>query len=69
MFPTQSRLFLIILSTLDPSLKHYPHSCRLRGRDCSNYQIGISIISVDRLPDADRKWMLSAEQSDIAYLF
>jgi protein NRD1 len=30
-------------------------------RDCSDYQTGISIIPVDRLTDADRKWMLSAE--------
>ncbi|KAL6720234.1 hypothetical protein ACLMJK_002155 [Lecanora helva] len=30
-------------------------------RDCSNYQTGISIIPIDRLTDADRKWMLTAE--------
>ena len=30
-------------------------------RDCSDYQTGISIIPVDRLTDADRKWMLTAE--------
>ena len=30
-------------------------------RDCSDYQTGISIIPIDRLTDADRKWMLSAE--------
>ncbi|OJJ08081.1 hypothetical protein ASPVEDRAFT_89316 [Aspergillus versicolor CBS 583.65] len=30
-------------------------------RDCSDYQTGISIIPVDRLTEADRKWMLTAE--------
>ncbi|KAL9620285.1 MAG: hypothetical protein Q9160_005184 [Pyrenula sp. 1 TL-2023] len=30
-------------------------------RDCSDYQTGVSIIPVDRLTDADRKWMLTAE--------
>ena len=30
-------------------------------RDCSDYQTGISVIPVDRLTDADRKWMLTAE--------
>ena len=30
-------------------------------RDCSDYQTGISVIPIDRLTDADRKWMLSAE--------
>jgi len=30
-------------------------------RDCSNYQTGISIIPIDRLTDADNKWMLTAE--------
>ena len=30
-------------------------------RDCSDYQTGISIIPIDRLTDADRKWMLGAE--------
>ena len=30
-------------------------------RDCSDYQTGVSVIPVDRLTDADRKWMLSAE--------
>ncbi|KAK2766202.1 hypothetical protein FQN54_007718 [Arachnomyces sp. PD_36] len=30
-------------------------------RDCSDYQTGISIIPIERLTDADRKWMLSAE--------
>jgi protein NRD1 len=30
-------------------------------RDCSDYQTGISIIPIDRLTDADRKWMISAE--------
>ncbi|QSS62422.1 RNA binding protein Nrd1 [Histoplasma capsulatum] len=30
-------------------------------RDCSDYQTGISVIPIDRLTDADRKWMLNAE--------
>ncbi|KAJ5100224.1 hypothetical protein N7456_006276 [Penicillium angulare] len=30
-------------------------------RDCSDYQTGISIIPVERLTEADRKWMLNAE--------
>jgi protein NRD1 len=30
-------------------------------RDCSDYQTGISIIPIDRLTDADRKWMVTAE--------
>lgn len=30
-------------------------------RDCSDYQTGISIIPIERLTDADRKWMLTAE--------
>ncbi|KZF20674.1 hypothetical protein L228DRAFT_240443 [Xylona heveae TC161] len=30
-------------------------------RDCSDYQSGISVIPIDRLTDADRKWMLTAE--------
>lgn len=30
-------------------------------RDCSNYQTGISVIPLDRLTDADNKWMLTAE--------
>lgn len=30
-------------------------------RDCSDYQTGISIIPMERLTDADRKWMLTAE--------
>ena len=30
-------------------------------RDCSDYQTGVSVIPIDRLTDADRKWMLSAE--------
>lgn len=30
-------------------------------RDCSDYQTGISIIPIDRLTDADRKWMLTAD--------
>ncbi|RMZ86771.1 hypothetical protein DV736_g6002, partial [Chaetothyriales sp. CBS 134916] len=30
-------------------------------RDCSDYQTGISVIPIDRLTDADRKWMRTAE--------
>ncbi|OWP03885.1 hypothetical protein B2J93_4827 [Marssonina coronariae] len=30
-------------------------------RECSDYQTGVSIIPIDKLTDADRKWMLSAE--------
>jgi protein NRD1 len=30
-------------------------------RDCSDYSTGISIIPIDRLTDADKKWMLNAE--------
>lgn len=30
-------------------------------RDCSDYQTGISIIPIERLTDADQKWMLTAE--------
>lgn len=30
-------------------------------RDCSDYQTGISVIPIDRLTEADRKWMLNAE--------
>ncbi|EEQ90495.1 hypothetical protein RJZ56_006741 [Blastomyces dermatitidis] len=30
-------------------------------RDCSDYQTGISVIPIERLTDADRKWMLNAE--------
>ncbi|MCJ1312502.1 hypothetical protein MMC25_006176 [Agyrium rufum] len=30
-------------------------------RDCSDYQTGISIIPIERLTDADRKWLLTAE--------
>jgi protein NRD1 len=30
-------------------------------RDCSDYQTGISVIPIDRLTDADRKWMLTGE--------
>lgn len=30
-------------------------------RDCSDYATGVSIIPIDRLTDADRKWMLTAE--------
>ena len=30
-------------------------------RDCSDYQTGISVIPIDRLTDADRKWLLTAE--------
>ncbi|CAI7599983.1 unnamed protein product [Penicillium manginii] len=30
-------------------------------RDCSDYQTGVSIIPIERLTEADRKWMLNAE--------
>lgn len=30
-------------------------------RPCSDYTTGISIIPIDRLTEADRKWMLTAE--------
>lgn len=30
-------------------------------RDCSDYQTGISVIPIERLTEADRKWMLNAE--------
>ncbi|RMD43647.1 hypothetical protein DV735_g1431, partial [Chaetothyriales sp. CBS 134920] len=30
-------------------------------RDCSDYQTGISVIPIERLTDADRKWMRTAE--------
>lgn len=30
-------------------------------RDCSDYTTGISIIPIDRLTDADRKWVVTAE--------
>lgn len=30
-------------------------------RDCSDYNTGISVIPIDRLTDADRKWVLTAE--------
>jgi protein NRD1 len=30
-------------------------------RDCSDYQTGISVIPINKLTDADRKWMLTAE--------
>ena len=30
-------------------------------RDCSDYTTGVSIIPIDRLTDADNKWVLSAE--------
>ena len=29
-------------------------------RDCSDYTTGVSIIPLDRLTDADRRWMLTA---------
>jgi hypothetical protein len=29
--------------------------------DCANYEIGESVIPIDLLTDADRKWMLTAE--------
>ncbi|KAL8791383.1 MAG: hypothetical protein Q9195_005921 [Heterodermia aff. obscurata] len=30
-------------------------------RDCSDYQTGISVIPIERLTEADRKWMLTAD--------
>ena len=30
-------------------------------RDCSDYATGISVIPINRLTDADRKWVVSAE--------
>jgi protein NRD1 len=30
-------------------------------RDCSDYQTGISVIPIERLTDADRKWLHTAE--------
>ncbi|KAL1958361.1 hypothetical protein VTO42DRAFT_4678 [Malbranchea cinnamomea] len=30
-------------------------------RDCSDYQTGISVIPIERLTEADRKWLLTAE--------
>lgn len=30
-------------------------------RDCSDYQTGVSVIPIERLTEADRKWMLTAE--------
>jgi protein NRD1 len=30
-------------------------------RDCSDYQTGVSVIPIDRLTEADRKWMVTAE--------
>ncbi|KAF8544421.1 hypothetical protein BDD12DRAFT_506439 [Trichophaea hybrida] len=30
-------------------------------RDCSDYQTGISVIPIDRLTEADQRWMVSAE--------
>jgi protein NRD1 len=30
-------------------------------RDCSDYQTGISVIPIERLTNADRKWLLTAE--------
>ncbi|CZT48864.1 related to RNA binding protein NRD1 protein [Rhynchosporium secalis] len=30
-------------------------------RECSDYQTGVSIIPINKLTDADRKWMVSAE--------
>lgn len=30
-------------------------------RDASDYRTGISVISLDRLTDADKKWVVSAE--------
>lgn len=30
-------------------------------RDCSDYSTGVSVIPINKLTEADRKWMLSAE--------
>lgn len=30
-------------------------------RDCSDYQTGVSVIPIERLTEADRKWMVTAE--------
>ena len=30
-------------------------------RDCSDYQTGISVIPINKLTEADRKWMLTAD--------
>jgi protein NRD1 len=30
-------------------------------RDCSDYQTGISVIPIERLTNADRKWLLTAD--------
>ena len=30
-------------------------------RDCSDYQTGVSVIPIDRLTEADQRWMVSAE--------
>ena len=30
-------------------------------RDCNDYQTGVSVIPIERLTEADRKWMLTAE--------
>ena len=30
-------------------------------RDCSDYQTGVSVIPIERLTEADRKWMVNAE--------
>lgn len=30
-------------------------------RDCSNYESGVSIVPIDRLTDADRRWVVSAD--------
>lgn len=30
-------------------------------RDCSDYQTGVSVIPIERLTDADRKWLATAE--------
>ena len=63
------------LRVSDPSLPIYIHrvECRLNmepqtrwgvgfgPRDCSDYQTGISVIPIERLTEADRKWMLTAE--------
>jgi len=30
-------------------------------RDCSDYQTGVSVIPIERLTEADQRWMVSAE--------
>lgn len=48
----------------DPTLQNLIRSVRwgvgFGPRDCNDYQSGVSIIPIDRLTDADRKWVLTA---------